>query len=339
MFLTLSVCALGAEAFLLLHLPLPWLLGPIIVATILSRIERFSFKQPKVLVNPIRTILGVTIGSAFTPAIATGMVTYISSLVFILPFIGLIGVVGVWYFWKIAKYDKMTAYFSAMPGGLVEMTTIGDEMVANVARVTLTQSTRLFLIVFTLPFIIEWISHVDLGGRGSITPPLNTLSLHDIIGMILLGSLGAWGALRLKVSGAYIIGPMVLSAVVYLSGFIESRPPDEALKLAQLVIGSSIGFVFHGISKQEVFRTLLHTVGYFLILCLLCLFFVSLVHFLFDFPLLSVLLAYSPGGQAEMNLIAIILAVNVPFVALHHVLRLFLVMSIAPLFGKWFKKH
>ena len=57
-----------------------------------------------------------------------------------------------------------------------------------------------------------------------------------------------------------------------------------------------------------------------------------------DFDLLSILLAFAPGGQAEINLIAILVAVNLPYVALHHVFRMFLVMGVAPIFAKKIQK-
>ncbi|HEU01584.1 MAG TPA: hypothetical protein ENH89_14865, partial [Aurantimonas coralicida] len=48
-------------------------------------------------------------------------------------------------------------------------------------------------------------------------------------------------------------------------------------------------------------------------------------------PLLDLLLAYSPGGLTETSLIALALHVEVAFVATHHIMRVFLVMTSAGL--------
>ncbi|MDD2382864.1 MAG: AbrB family transcriptional regulator [Sulfurospirillaceae bacterium] len=336
--LTLIIGTLGALTFRYAHLPLPWLLGSIVFTAIASRFDSLPIHRPKILTGPARTVLGITIGSAFTPQVAQGIFTFLPSLLMIIPFIVIIGLAGVWYYWKVIKFDKMTAFFSTMPGGLMEMVSIAEDMGANVAKVTLTQSTRLLLIVFTLPFIIEALGHTHLGDRGAITAPLHDVSNHDLLAMFFLAVIGAWGAKKLHLSGAYILGPMIVSALVYMFGWVEARPPDEAIKLTQLIIGTTIGFVFRGIKSKEVLRTLAQTFGFFLILSLVCGLFIYMVYTFFDFPLVSILLAFSPGGQSEMNLIAIILGVNVPFVALHHVMRIFLVMGIAPLIAKWFKK-
>ena len=45
-------------------------------------------------------------------------------------------------------------------------------------------------------------------------------------------------------------------------------------------------------------------------------------------------LAYAPGGVAEMSLVAIALHADAAFVALHHVIRIAAVMAAAPLVFK-----
>ena len=77
--------------------------------------------------------------------------------------------------------------------------------------------------------------------------------------------------------------------------------------------------------------------GYFVILAMISALFVFVVTEMTEFPLVSILLAFSPGGQSEMNLIAIIVAANLPYVALHHIVRMFLVMSVAPVFVKYLR--
>ncbi len=46
------------------------------------------------------------------------------------------------------------------------------------------------------------------------------------------------------------------------------------------------------------------------------------------------MLAYSPGGLAEMSLVALALQIEVAFVAAHHIIRiLFVMMSAGPIFA------
>lgn len=330
--------SLGAMLFSWIGTPLPWLLGSIVAIAIVSRFPKISLRSPKMFSAPARAVLGITVGSAFNPDILHYLGDFISSIVLILPFVILVTVCGMLYYWKWLGFDKMSAYFSSMPGGLLEMVTLAEAMGANVYKVTLTQSARLLFIVFTLPFIIQALSHVSLDGRAGITQPFLNSDPHDMLILVFCALLGWWGALKLKIPGGTMMGPMVLGAIVYSAGFVHSRPPDEIIKLIQLILGSTVGFVFVGITFKEIFKVLSQTLGYFIVLIIVSALFIGLISWMTDFPLVSILLAFSPGGQSEMNLIAIIVGANLPYVALHHIVRLLLVMSVAPMFVKFLRK-
>jgi len=334
----LFIGSLGAILFTFIKTPLPWLLGAIVAIAIASRFKRVSIRSPKFLSAPARAVLGITVGSAFNPEILHYFLDFLSSLLLIFPFVVIVTFFGMLYYWKWLKFDKMTAYFSAMPGGLLEMVTFAEALGADVSKVTLTQSARLLCIVFTLPFIIQALSHVSLDGRISITQPFLQSNPHDMVILIVCALIGWWGALKLKIPGGAMIGPMILGAIIYSTGLVHSRPPNEVIKLIQLILGTTVGFVFVGVNVKDMVKVLGQTMGYFLILVVISALFVLLVDWMSDFPLISILLAFSPGGQSEMNVIAIIVGANLPYVALHHIVRLFLVMSVAPMFVKYFNK-
>ena len=52
------------------------------------------------------------------------------------------------------------------------------------------------------------------------------------------------------------------------------------------------------------------------------------------FGFIELLLAYAPGGLAEMSLIALALQANAPFVATHHIARIAMVVMAAPVVFK-----
>lgn len=334
----LIIGLMGAIVFLLIHSPLPWLLGAIVAIAVASRFPKISIRAPKVFSAPARAVLGITVGSAFKPEILHYLSDFISSIVLILPFVMIVTFCGMMYYWKWLKFDKTTAYFCSMPGGLLEMVMLGEALGANIYRVTLTQSARLLFIVFTLPFVIQLLSHVSLDGRNAVTQSLLQSNPHDMLIITICALLGWWGALKLKIPGGTMIGPMFLGAIVYGSGWVSSRPPNEVIRMIQLILGTTVGFVFVGVSLKEISKVLLQTLGYFFILAGIAALFISFVDWMTQFPLVSIILAFSPGGQSEMNLMAIIVGANLPYVALHHIVRLLLVMSVAPMFIKYVRK-
>lgn len=334
--LSLLIGLVGSLSFIYLKLPLPWLLGSITAVAIASRISFIPIKNPKMLSPSARSMLGLMIGSAFTPSIIQYLGNYLVSLIMILPFTIIIAICGIFYYWKILGHDKMTSFFSAMPGGLLEMVAIGESMGANVYKITLFQSTRLLLIIFSLPFIIEIVGGINLKGNRTITAPLKEVPSIDLFILLCMAILGVFMAKKLRISAPYILGPMIVSMIAHLSGWVTSHPPDEIIKLVQVILGTSVGFVFRGVPFKEIVITILSTLGYFVILSIIAAIFIFIVATITHFDLLSIILAFAPGGQAEINLIAIVVAVNLPYVALHHVFRMFLIMGIAPLFAKRF---
>ena len=339
MFLSIVFASLGAVLFIYLNLPLPWLLGSIFITSIIIRFENLPIKKPNhYFSTPVRVIVGVTIGSAFTPAILEQFEHYFISLLFVIPYVLITAILGILYYWKFQGFDKRTAYLAAMPGGVIEMVLLGEELKANVPKITLVQASRLFFIVLTLPFIIQYIFQIDISGNKLITEPLSTLTLSDILLLITFGIVGAIFGKKINLPAAYLIGPMFVSMIAFALGFIESKPPDELLKFVQVVIGTSIGFTFRGVKLQEIIKTLIGTLGHFLILAIITTIFVVIVHYYLDFPTLSIMLAFMPGGQTESNLIAILVAANVPYITMHHIVRLILVFNLAPIIARQYLK-
>ena len=58
----------------------------------------------------------------------------------------------------------------------------------------------------------------------------------------------------------------------------------------------------------------------------------------FGYDPLSVLLAFSPGGQSEMNILALSIGADMSFISPHHMFRVFLVIIFAGILHKILKK-
>lgn len=334
MILALLIGVLGSILFIYLNLPLPWLLGSIFASSIAMRFNNLPIKTPKSFSPPARVLIGLTIGSAFTPEILQYLHIYFYSLLLVIPYTIITIICGMFYFYKFQGFDKKTAYLSSMPGGVIEMVIIAEEIKANISKITLVQSSRLFFIVITLPFIIQYIFHVDISGNKLITIPMKDIKLLELSILIVLGFIGGIIAKKIKLSAAFLIGPMIVSIALHSTGIITTIVPDELLKFVQVVFGTIIGFTFKGVDFKTILKTLIATLGHFIILVTISVIFIAIVYYLFDFPIISTLLAFSPGGQAEINLIAILVGANVPYITLHHIVRLFIVMNIAPVFAK-----
>ena len=181
MLLALLVAFCGSLIFIYLHLPLPWLLGSIFATSILIRFQKIPIQSPKLFSAPARILIGLAIGSAFTPEILNHIPHYTISLLLVIPFTILVIFFGTYYYYKVLKYDLKTSYLGSMPGGVIEMVIIGQELKANTTKITLMQSSRLFFVVVSLPFIIQYIFQIDIRGNQLLTTPIKDIDILEFL--------------------------------------------------------------------------------------------------------------------------------------------------------------
>lgn len=329
------VALAGVAAFKALSLPLPWLLGPI-AACLFAALAGLQMKGLPKVNNTMRTILGVAVGATFTPSILASMVGMWPTLLLVPVMILCIGFVGVPYFQRVWGYDFPTSYYSAMPGGLQDMLVFGEEAGGNPRALSLIHATRILVIVVSLPFIMQAFWNADLTAPPGA--PIATVSVDQLLIMLFCAIAGWRIAAAVGLFGASILGPLIAAGIAALSGLLTQRPPAEAIWLAQFFIGMTVGVKYTGITMAEVRRDLAAGIGYCGLLLVLTFIFVELVYGFGLAPGLEALLAFAPGGQAEMAVLALIVGADMAFVIAHHVLRIVIVILGAPLFARAFGK-
>lgn len=152
--LTLLLGAVGSIVFVYLHIPLPWFLGAL-TACLVASVLNAPIRRPKLLAIPMRAVLGVAVGSAFTPLLFARAGSMLGSLAVLVPFMALIIMISLVFYERVAGFDRPTAFFSAVPGGLTDMTAMAEDAGANQRAVILVQATRILMIVFSLPLWLQ----------------------------------------------------------------------------------------------------------------------------------------------------------------------------------------
>ena len=322
------IAIVGAISFLLLNAPLPWLFGPL-TSCLITALLGFKLKVYEPLSDGMRTILGVAVGAAVTPAFFYSLTSLAPTLLIVPIFTALIGLIGIIYFKKIYKYDFYTAYFSSMPGGVQDMIVFAEEAGANVRSVSLIHATRILVIIVVLPIILSSTWEVKLTNPPGI--PLQEFEVFQLILLFISAILGWWIAKKLGLFGASILGPLILAAVFSLSGLLNNRPPAEIIWAAQYFIAIGIGVKYVGISAIEIRRDILAGLSFSLLLVCLTTFVLVIVLMLNLAEPVEAILSLAPGGQGELLVLAIIVGADLTFVVAHHLLRIFFVILGAPI--------
>jgi uncharacterized protein len=321
-----AIGLVGAEVFQALHLPLPWFLGSLL-ACMAAAVAGIPYARPNMLSIPMRAVLGVAVGTGFTPAIMGRLGDMSFSLLLLVPWMVFIMATGVPFFRRFAGFDTKTAFFASVPGGLTDMVSMAESAGAHARTVTLIQLTRITLIVFALPFWLQWHDGFDIATRATLGRiHIWDLTVFDTGILIALGVTGWWFADRLGLAGPAIVGPMILSGLAHATGVTAARMPFEVLTFAQITLGILLGSQFRGLTWMEFRSTLVWGIVFSVVLIAASVLVTLGVAKLTGAPFHPLLLAYAPGGQAELNLVAYTLNMDVAFVALHHLVRLAIVI-------------
>jgi uncharacterized protein len=326
----LALGGLGGWLAAWMHLPLAWMIGAML-ATTAGAMAGLPITVSMRLRGLFVIVLGLMLGSSFTPAILDRLGDWALSLSALLAYILISGAAGTLFFRRLVGYDPVTAYFAAMPGGFSEMVLVGTAMGGDTRIISMTHAARVLLIVLALPFAFQLLLDYDPAARPAFGAALGELTPADILILGLCGVAGFLGARALRVPAAPVVGPMILSAVVHLAGWISVPPPAVLVAAAQVVVGASIGCRFAGVGVAFVARIVTAAAGVTLVLVAVTLLVAWAIHAATGLPADALVLAFAPGGLAEMSLIAIALSMDAAFVATHHIVRIFLVVVLAPL--------
>ncbi len=330
MTLALVIGSAGGALAAWANLPLAWMIGAMLATTAASA-GGLAIAMPVGLRNGFVVVLGIMLGSSFSPEILERLGDWALSLSMLLVYTAAGGGAGYLYFRRLVGYDPITAYFAAMPGGLTEMVLVGGAMGGDSRTISMTHGARILLVVLALPFAFQLVLGYDPATKPAAGASLAAASLQDLAILAFCGIAGFLAARAVRLPAAPIVGPMAASAAVHLAGWTSAQPPVELVAAAQIVVGSAIGCRFAGVPFATIARAVLAAAGGTVVLVAVTLLIAMALHAATGLPASALILAFSPGGLAEMSLIAIALSMDAAFVATHHIVRIFLIVVLAPL--------
>ena len=338
--LALAIGALGGMAATLLHLPLGMLLGSLIAVALTAiagwRPFGIGVAVPARLRFFFVPVIGVSVGGAFTYDILRDMAHWWPSMLALLVFLPLAQGLGYLIFTRIGGVDRLTAYFGAVPGGLIESVALGEQAGADPQMLTLLQFLRLILCIILVPLGFTLATGHAVGSASGVAMTGASVPLHarDVLVLVLAGALG-WAAGRaLRFPAAVMTGPILFSALAHLGGLTQAVPPGWAVALTQLVVGTSLGVRFAGLRGRTLrLAFAIAALNAAAVLGLAMVFALTLAGPVRE-PAAAVFLAFAPGGLAEMGLVALSLQMSVVYVTAHHVARIVLSVLVAQMLSR-----
>ncbi|MEJ6396329.1 AbrB family transcriptional regulator [Yoonia sp. 208BN28-4] len=327
--LALTISLIFGVGGFLAGLPLPWMLGPMIGNTLAAMLG-LPIKGPDRMRPIVIPVIGVMLGSSVTVALFAQLTGWIPTLVLLPVFLMCAAGTSYAAYRKIGGYDPVTAFYAAMPGGLNEMLIMGGEAGGDEKRIALAHAARvLIVILFVVLFFGLFLGVNSTGTAGWVA--LDDLSISDyaILGFCAVAGvyLGRW----LRLPAAPVFGPMILSAVAHIAEWVIVSPPTIMIITAQIVIGTVIGSRFVGVKATDIARDLSLAVVASVGMLIFAVLFALVIVAISGMSLSQAFLAYSPGGLTEMALLTLAMDQDVTYVSVLHLIRITLVIAIAPL--------
>lgn len=222
--------------------------------------------------------------------------------------------------------DRDTSLLASAPGTLSLVMAMAAERKGDVTAITVIQSMRLLLLTAILPLAVVWV-----GGGSRTQPALPDLPVQALLSIVALGWLVSLPIKRFGFPAAFLLGGMIAGALGQLSGVVSGLPAYWTLFMGYALIGSVIGSRFTGITLRQVWAQAGLTVIMVSTAALVSGGFAVFVGLWTDIPADQLWIAYAPGGVEAMAAIGLALGIDPAFVALHHLVRIGVLMLCLPL--------
>jgi membrane AbrB-like protein len=321
---TLLIAFAGGLLATLAGVPAGWLSGAMIAVTV-AAIAGLDTRLPRLLADASFVLVGAMLGAGVTPEIvgqAAGWPVTLAGLVLST----LVVVVAVRAFLvHVARWDAPTALFAALPGALSYVMALATESHADVRRVAVSQTMRLFLLVALIPPLVAF-------AEGERLVPL-VRAVGDPLSIVLTIAVAAAGGLllaKLRVPAGLLTGSIFASAFVHVGGWVDGGLPAWMINAAFVVLGALIGGRFAGTGLRFLRDVALAGAGAFVVALGVSWAFAWAVSLFVDVPPVQILVAFAPGGLDAMTALAIALHLDSAFVAIHQLVRFMAIAMLAP---------
>ncbi|WP_159999997.1 AbrB family transcriptional regulator [Roseomonas sp. 18066] len=316
--LCLALSGLGGALFFTLGTPLPWLLGGMLFVAIgqLAGLKLAAWRPAR---NLGMLVIGAALGLFFTPE-AAGHLAQRAPLVVGAALATLaLGVLLSPLLARLGRLDRPSALFGSIPGGVAEMSVLGESYGAKPIAVAIIQLLRVVGVVVLVPSAFAALGVAGHIPSAALARPLEPLGF---LALIVASVLGTWLLIRLQVRNAWLLGGLFVSLGLTATGHAVTGIPGWVTAIAQVAMGAQLGAQFERAALLGSGRLLGAAVLHVLLLTGLCALLGALLAQFTSIDLATMVLATAPGGVAEMSLTAKILLLDVPVVVAFHLVRI-----------------
>jgi uncharacterized protein len=326
---TLVIGAVGGIAFQRLGLPAGLVSGSIVAASIASLLGR-PLAVPNDLTRVVLVIVGIALGSVVTPETLQGLARYPLSIAILALAIPSMTLATTTYLRLVHGWNPLSALLGASPGALAQIIAMGTESGADVRGVVVVQTVRVLLLAVGIPLGLA-----IAGIEGGVTiKPAGDIET-TLAELALLAAVSVASALlmyKLGFTGGLLFGAMIGAVALNGSGLVEARLPWWLANGAMISMGAVTGSRLARIDVRMLVNYLLAALGSFTVAITVATCFILIAARVVGAGPADLVVAFSPGAQDTMMLLALALHLDPVFVGAHHLAR-YVIVSLGVTFA------
>lgn len=343
----LILLSLGVSIVLdMIGMVLPYLFGAMITAILYTKFISNDFNYPAWLQNVGLLIIGLEIGSTFRRDSFGEMLDDAFNIILLTVLVVLLSILLAFVFKRLTNSTLETALLASIPGALSQMLVMAEEdKRADLLLVTITQTSRIVLVVVIVPFIASYFVIED-ATYSLVQSEIMTFTSLGIWNMLILiaGALVVIFILaKLNFAVPILLGPLFAAVIWNFTTNIDFTMNMELMYVAQILFGLRIGVQIRALISDLDARMLASMLLHNILLILGTLVIVVVFLMFTEHGFNNLFLAAAPGGIGQIIIVASEMGSDIAMISSYHLFRIFfIIIFVAPLVGfflRWTAKR
>jgi membrane AbrB-like protein len=316
---TLAIAAVGGVGFSLVGVPAGLVSGSVLAVATAALAGRPT-RVPIWLARVCFMLIGMLLGAVVTPETLTGITTWPLSVALLTVSTLCSMVAATCYLRLVHGWDPLSALLGASPGAMAQVVALAVEFGADMRGVAIVQTMRVLVVTIGLPAGLALFGFAA-SGVIVVPGPAAGSSLWELALIAAVSSLSAYAMVRFRFPGGLLFGAMAGSAILHGTGTVHAVLPWWVGSSAVVMLGAVVGARFANATPRMLLDYVGAALGSTAVAIAVAACFALVVTHMLPFRTADVVIAFAPGAQDTMMVLALALRLDPVYVGAHQLAR------------------